>query len=83
MFWNQRGSHRTHGLSLFRRYNSRVSPVPPPAVKTEEVVDTEAAHRHHRQAVYASETTGLLLIALVLLVLTLVRYWHEIQWSWR
>jgi hypothetical protein len=43
----------------------------------------EAEHRHHRHAVYASETTGLLLIALVLLVLTLVRYWHEIHWSLR
>ncbi|HEV2395538.1 MAG TPA: hypothetical protein VGS27_01175 [Candidatus Sulfotelmatobacter sp.] len=67
------------GLSLFRRYNSRV---PPPVVKT-EAVDSQAVHRHHRQAVYASETTGLLLIALVLLVLTLVRYWHEIHWTWR
>ena len=32
---------------------------------------------------YASETTGLLVIAVVLLVLTLVRYWHEIHWSFR
>jgi hypothetical protein len=45
--------------------------------------EQEAAHKHHRHAVYASETTGLLLIALVLLVLTLVRYWHEIHWSLR
>jgi hypothetical protein len=29
-------------------------------------------HRHH---VYAMETTGLLIIAAVLLVLTLIRYW--------
>lgn len=43
----------------------------------------EAAHKRHRHAVYASETSGLLLIALVLLVLTLVRYWHEIHWSLR
>lgn len=45
--------------------------------------EQEAAQKHHRHAVYASETTGLLLIALVLLVLTLVRYWHEIHWSLR
>lgn len=38
---------------------------------------------HHRHAVYASETTGLLPIALMLLVLTVVRYWHEIHWSLR
>jgi hypothetical protein len=43
----------------------------------------DSAHKHHRHAVYASETTGLLLIALVLLTLTLVRYWHEIHWSLR
>jgi len=39
--------------------------------------------KHHRHAVYASETTGLLLIAFVLLVLTLIRYWHNIHWSLR
>jgi len=42
-----------------------------------------SANKHHRHAVYASETTGLLLVALLLLVLTLVRYWHQMQWSWR
>jgi hypothetical protein len=45
--------------------------------------EREAAQKHHRHAVYASETTGLLLIAFVLLVLTIVRYWHEIHWSLR
>jgi hypothetical protein len=40
-------------------------------------------HKHRRHAVYASETTGLLLIALMLLVLTLVRYWHDLHWSLR
>ena len=43
----------------------------------------ETTPKHQRHAVYASETSGLLLIALVLLVLTLVRYWHEIHWSLR
>jgi hypothetical protein len=37
----------------------------------------------HRHAVYASETSGLLMIAFLLLVLTLIRYWHYIRWSWR
>ena len=57
-----------------RRYNRHVL-----TQKSEQ----ESEHRHHRHAVYASETTGLLMIALVLLVLTLVRYWHEIHWSLR
>jgi len=41
------------------------------------------SHQHHRHAVYASETTGLLLIAFLLLFLTLIRYWHDIHWSLR
>ncbi len=56
-----------------RRYNIRV-----PDPKT-----PDDSRKHRRYAVYASETTGLLLIALMLLVLTLVRYWHEIHWSLR
>jgi hypothetical protein len=43
----------------------------------------DAAARHQRHAVYASEAIGLLVIALVLLTLTLVRYWHDIHWSLR
>ena len=43
----------------------------------------DPSHPHHRHALYASETTGLLLIAALLLVLTLIRYWHEIHWSLR
>jgi hypothetical protein len=34
--------------------------------------------RHH---IYALETTGLLLIAIMLLILTLIRYWQNIDWS--
>jgi hypothetical protein len=37
----------------------------------------------HRQHVYAMETTGVLIIAATLLAITLVRYWHAIQWSLR
>jgi len=29
------------------------------------------------------ETTGLLIIAAILLTITLVRYWYAIQWSLR
>jgi hypothetical protein len=36
-----------------------------------------------RHAIYATETSGLLLIAFLLLVLTIVRYWHAIHWSLR
>jgi hypothetical protein len=39
--------------------------------------------KRFRHAAYAAETSGLLLIALLLLVLTVIRYWHAIQWSLR
>lgn len=43
----------------------------------------ETAGRRRRHAVYATETSGLLLIAFLLLLLILIRYWHSIYWSWR
>ena len=43
----------------------------------------DSAHKHQRHAIYATETSGLLLIAFLLLVLTLIRYWHDIRWSVR
>jgi hypothetical protein len=41
------------------------------------------SHKHQRHAIYATETTGLLLIAFRLFALTLIRYWHAIHWSVR
>ena len=43
----------------------------------------DSSHKHHRHAIYATETSGLLLIAFLLLALTLIRYWHAIHWSMR
>ena len=43
----------------------------------------DSAHKHQRHAIYATETSGLLLIALLLLALTLIRYWQTIHWSLR
>jgi hypothetical protein len=43
----------------------------------------DSACKHQRHSIYATETSGLLLIALLLLVLTLIRYWHAIHWSVR
>jgi hypothetical protein len=42
--------------------------------------DPEHKHRH---SIYATEAAGLLVIAALLLVLTLVRYWRYIHWGWR
>jgi hypothetical protein len=57
-----------------QRYNTSV-----PAPERQD----DSSEKHRRHAVYASETTGLLLIAFLLLVLTLIRYWHDIHWSLR
>jgi len=44
----------------------------------------EHPFEHHRTPqVYTLEATGLLVIAALILILTLVRYWHHIAWSAR
>jgi hypothetical protein len=42
-----------------------------------------SAQKRQRHPSYATETSGLLLIAFLVLVLTIVRYWHAIHWSMR
>jgi hypothetical protein len=39
--------------------------------------------KHHRHPIYAAEATGLLIMALLLLVLILIRFWSNIPWSAR
>ena len=39
--------------------------------------------RHPIPEVYTLETTGLLVIAAIILIITLIRYWHHIPWNWR
>jgi len=39
---------------------------------------------HHRTPqIYTMEATGLLVVATLILILTVVRYWHHIPWSAR
>jgi hypothetical protein len=42
-----------------------------------------ASSKRSRHAIYATETAGLLLIAFLLLILTVIRYWRDIHWSLR
>jgi hypothetical protein len=59
-------------------YNIRVNQTPGPADPK------SAVHEHnHRHAAYAAEATGLLFMAVLLLILTIIRYWREIPWSAR
>ncbi|MGH9499825.1 MAG: hypothetical protein ACRD3L_11865 [Terriglobales bacterium] len=41
------------------------------------------AEPHRTPRVYTLEATGLLMIAALVLLLTLIRYWHHISWSAR
>lgn len=39
------------------------------------------AHSEHHHSMYAAEATGLLFMAILLLILIVIRYWPNIQWS--
>jgi hypothetical protein len=59
-------------LPVSRRYNITVpasTPNPRPP--------------HPKHHIYALETTGLLIISILLLIVTLVRYWHNVNWGAR
>jgi hypothetical protein len=45
--------------------------------------DQPSSEHHRTPQIYTLEATGLLVIAAVILILTLVRYWHHIAWSAR
>jgi len=55
-----------------------------PAPSKPAVHDAQHQDKHeHRHSIYAAEATGLLLMAVLLLILTLIRYWRDIPWSAR
>jgi hypothetical protein len=56
------------------------APIPPRPVADNEHQGDKHQHRH---SIYAAEATGLLLMAVMLLVLTILRYWRYIPWSAR
>jgi len=42
-----------------------------------------SAGHHRTPQIYTLEATGLLLITTLILILTLVRYWHHVAWGVR
>jgi hypothetical protein len=57
-------------------YNNRVNaPIP--------TKPASGIKHPHRQSIYAAEATGLLLMAALLLILTIARYWRYIPWAAR
>ena len=64
-------------------YNNRVNAsVPPKPAADSEHQEDKHQHQHHH-SIYAAEATGLLLMAVLLLILTIIRYWRYIPWSLR
>ncbi len=45
--------------------------------------DQPSSEHHRTPQIYTLEATGLLVIAALILILTLVRYWHHIPWGAR
>jgi len=49
-----------------------------------KLADNRGLDKHqHRHSAYAAEATGLILMAVVLLVFTIIRYWRYIPWRAR
>lgn len=53
-----------------------------PAAGPRRQIEKPSSERHSTQ-IYTAETTGLLVIALLILIVTLVRYWRFMNWGWR
>jgi len=68
--------YRPTPIDARKGYNSAVSSPASPKPAS----DNKDQHRH---SIYAAEATGLLVIAVLLLVLTIIRYWRYIPWSAR
>jgi len=54
-----------------------------PAAGPKPQPDPPPGKHHPVPEIYTLETTGLLVIAILILILTLIRYWHNIPWSAR
>jgi hypothetical protein len=66
-----------------RRYNG-VMPASAPKRQPDTHSPEHPSSGHHlTPQIYTLEATGLLVIATLILILTLVRYWHHFAWSVR
>jgi len=43
----------------------------------------EPSPHHPTPHIYTLEATGVIVIALMILALAVIRYWHHIPWNWR
>jgi hypothetical protein len=54
-----------------------------PAAAPQRQADSTSVRDRPKTHIYSAEATGLLIIGLMILALTLIRYWHYINWSAR
>jgi len=55
---------------------------PAPSKPASDNKHQDSKHRQ-RHSIYAADATGLLLMAVLLLILTIIRYWRYIPWNAR
>ena len=60
-----------------RRYNVTVPPTPP------KPQPTDPPEHRSMLPIHRLEATGIIVIAILLLILTLIRYWRHIPWGSR
>jgi hypothetical protein len=69
--------------TVFRRYNVPMPASGPKRQPDPRPPEHHAPAHHLTPQIYTLEATGLLVIAALILILTLVRYWHHLAWSAR
>lgn len=85
MLVHRKTTSKTNDTAIRRAsYNSAVnSPIPAKAASDARHENASEGSHKHRHATYAAEASGLLLMAILLLILTVIRYWRDIPWSAR
>jgi hypothetical protein len=65
----------------FQRYNSVMPASAPKRQSDTDLPEHPSSGYHRTPQIYTLEATGLLVIATLILILTLVRYWHHFAWA--
>jgi hypothetical protein len=77
--WGTFPKHHHSDVAGPQRYN-----VPVPAVNPQRRSEPRPAEQAPpKSRILTLEATGVLIVAVLVLILTLVRYWHHIPWSAR
>jgi hypothetical protein len=69
--------------AAFQRYNVAMPASSPKRQPDPSPLEHPSSEHHRTPQIYTLEATGLLVIAALILILTLVRYWHHIHWGLR